>query len=140
MIFLSYRTYLRRRTMTNRKLTIQFLLTVTAVLAMVLTACYAGRPTEVLEEGGYVIPTPIQGTSVGEEAGSQAAGTPEETFSRFLAASFATLVSQQKANIELRQRYEDPEDTKQDLGGLVTDINILEDRTEIKKVNENSTN
>lgn len=138
--------------MVKTKLTIHFLLCVLVLAAITLTSCNIGRQTaaagptntpvvtEVLEEGGNPIPTPIEGVDVGEEASSQAAGTPEDTFRRYITASLGSLVALQQQRIELRQRYQNPEQTKEDLGGLVTAINVLEDRTEIKKVTETSTN
>jgi hypothetical protein len=126
--------------MAKTKLTIQYVLCALVVLAMALTSCNIGRPTEVLEEGGNIIPTPIAGENVGEAPGSQAAATPEETASRYLKDSLGSLVAQQTQKIELRERYQNPSQTVEDLGGLLTEISVLEDRTEVKKVNENSTN
>jgi hypothetical protein len=126
--------------MSKTKLTIRYLLAALVILAMALSACNVGRPTEVLEEGGNVIPTPVEGTDVGEGASSQAAGTPEETFSRYMTASLGSLVALHQQRIELRQRYQNPSQTLEDLGGLVTEIDVVDDRTEVKKVNENSTN
>lgn len=105
------------------------------MLALLLAACGGG---EVIEEGGNVIPTPIEGEDVGEEISSQAAGTPQETYDRYIVASIAGQVNAQKDKIDMRQRYQDPEITKQDLGGLVTEISILEDRTEVDQPTDNA--
>ena len=106
------------------------------VVAIVLAACTG----EVVPQGGNPIPTPIEGENVGSAPSSQAATTPEETFSRYLKDSLGALVAQQNQKLEMRQRYQNPEQTKEDLGGLLAEINVLEDRTKIKKVAETSTN
>lgn len=113
------------------------LMALAAVAAFALAAC---GQQEVLPQGGNPIPTPIEGENVGDAPSSQAAATPEETFSRYLKDSLGALVAQQRQKLELRQRYQNPEQTKEDLGGLLSEINVLEDRTKIKKVTDTSTN
>lgn len=109
-----------------------------AILVAALGACSTSS-TEVLPAGGNSIPTPIVGENVGMSPESQAASAPEETVKRYLKDSIAGLVAVQTQKITLRQRYQNPDQTKQDLGGLLTAVNILEDRTKIKKANANST-
>ena len=99
---------------------------VTFAIALALTAC---RQNEVLPSGGNPIPTPREGESVGVEPDSQAAGRPQETFGRYIRDSIAAQVALQQAKITIRERYQDPTLTVQDLGGIVTQISILDDRT-----------
>ena len=107
------------------------------LMTLVLAAC-GGK--EVLPEGGNPIPTPIKGENVGDAPDSQAAATPEETFSRYIDDSIAALVAGQSQKLSLRARFQNPEQTEKDLGGLLSEVNILEDRTKIKKVTDTSTN
>ncbi len=107
---------------------------------LLLAACNPGQSTEVVSQGGNPLPTVNVGTAVGDAPSSQAAATPEETWSRYLADSFGALVAQQSQKLELRRRYQNPELTKEDVGGLLAEIKILEDRTTIKKVTDKSTN
>lgn len=97
-------------------------------------------PPEVIPAGGNPIPTPIIGENVGTAPDSQAAAVPEESFKRYINDSIAGLVAIQVQKITIRQRYQNPSQTEQDLGGLLTAVNILEDRTKIKKVTDTSTN
>jgi hypothetical protein len=106
------------------------------VVAVLLAAC----SKEVLPSGGNPIPTPIVGVDVGTAPDSQAAATPDDTYKRYINDSIAALVSSQKQKINMRQRYQNPDQTKLDLGGLVTEISILEDRTKIKEVNDKNAN
>lgn len=107
--------------------------------AGLLVAC-SQTPTEVLPQGGNPIPTPVVGESVGTAPDSQAAAVPEETYKRYINDSIAALVDAQQQKINMRQRYQSPEQTKLDLGGLLTEISILEDRTEISKPSDSSAN
>lgn len=103
-------------------------------VAVTMSAC---RPKEVLPEGGNPIPTPRKGEPVGTAPVSQAAAKPEDTFSRYIRDSIAAQVALQQAKIAIRERYQDPGITVQDVGGIVTDISILDDRTKftVPKVN-----
>ena len=113
------------------------LTTLTLVLAVALAAC---RSQEVLPAGGNPIPTPQIGENVGSEPGGQAAGTPEETVSRYLRDSIAAQVALQQAKITLRERYQNPDQTEADLGGLVTEISVLEDNSKITQPKETVAN
>jgi len=106
-------------------------------LAILLGAC---APKEVLPSGGNPIPTPIKGVDVGNDPTSQAAANPEDTYKRYIKDSIAALVDAQQQKINMRERYQNPGQTKLDLGGLLTEISILEDRTTIKQVNDNNAN
>ncbi len=106
-------------------------------LALALTAC---RGNEVLPAGGNPIPTPQIGENVGSEPGSQAAGTPEETVSRYLRDSIAAQVAVQQTEIIMRERYQDPGLTSKALSGLVTEISVLEDHSTITRPKEDVAN
>jgi len=103
-------------------------LAATLVLAIALTACKA---KEVLPSGGNPIPTPRVGENVGADPDSQAAGTPEETTSRYLRDSIAAQVALQQTKIVMRERYQDPGSTSKDLSALVSEISVLTDRSKI---------
>jgi hypothetical protein len=87
------------------------------------------KPAEVLPKGGNAIPTPRPGEQVGADPTSQAAAQPEQTFDRYIHDSIAAQVALQQAKINMRERYQNPGVTVQDLGGIVTEISVLEDRT-----------
>ena len=95
-------------------------------LALAISACSQG---EALPKGGNPIPTPRVGEEVDSSPTSQAAAEPEETFQRYIRDSIAAQVALQQSKITIRERYQDPGITVQDLGGIVTEIAILEDRT-----------
>jgi hypothetical protein len=107
------------------------------MLILVLTAC---RGNEVLPEGGNPIPTPRVGDVVDNSPDSQAAATPEETFSRYIRDSIAATVAVQQTKINMRGRYQNPDQTLQDLGGLVSEISVLTDRTQIKTPKDTAAN
>lgn len=96
------------------------------VFALTLAAC---SPSEVLPKGGNAIPTPRAGEEVDASPDSQAAAKPEDTFTRYIRDSIAAQVALQQSKIAIRERYQNPDVTEQDLGGIVTEIAILEDRT-----------
>ena len=105
--------------------------------SLVLAACRGG---EVLPQGGNPIPTPREGETVGTVADSQAAATPEETFGRYIRDSIAATVAVQQTKIGMRGRYQEPDQTLQDLGGLVSEIAVLEDRTKITSPKDTAAN
>jgi len=113
------------------------LTTLTLVLAVALAAC---RSQEVLPAGGNPIPTPQIGENVGSEPGGQAAGTPEETVSRYLRDSIAAQVALQQTEIIMRERYQDPGLISKALSGLVTEISVLEDHSTITRPKEDVAN
>src|SRR5258708_30877696 len=89
-------------------------------LAVLLAAC-SSKP-EVLPAGGNPIPTPIVGVDVGSAPDSQAASSPDDTYKRYINDSISALVDAQKQKINMRERYQNPTQTKADLGGLLTEI------------------
>ena len=115
-----------RRTLLIGGVALVAVLAVVGVLAFALTG---GRPAEVLPRGGNPIPTPRPGEEVGPDPTSQAAAQPEQTFERYIRDSIAAQVALQQAKVTMRERYQDPGITVQDLGGIVTEISVLEDRT-----------
>jgi hypothetical protein len=98
------------------------------ILALAATACSA--PFGIGGEEGNPLPTPQPGIDVGAEAESAARETPEETWEVYLEDSIAEQVARQEGKITLLERYQDPAITAQNLGGTVTDIDLVEDRTE----------
>jgi hypothetical protein len=79
---------------------------------------------------GNPIPTPIPAEDVGEEAQEAAQDTPEATWDNYVRDIIAEQVAHQKSKLSLDERYQRPDVTEQNLGGIVTDIDLLEDRTE----------
>ena len=94
-------------------------------LALVFTACSVIGGSE-----GNPLPTPKPEEDVGEEAKSAAEDTPEGTWENYLRDIIAEQVADRTSKIELIQRYENPDITEQNLGGLLTNIGLVEDRTE----------
>jgi hypothetical protein len=107
----------------------RFFLRSTAALLLLIVVLAACRPGEVLPAGGNPIPTPRAGDLVPAVAESQAAASPDETVNRYLTDSIAMQLKAQSTKIEVRQRYQEPGQTTADLGGLVTGIAVLENRT-----------
>jgi hypothetical protein len=115
-------------------------LAVVAVLAALVLVFAFRKPAEVLPKGGNPIPTPVPGEEVGPALASQAAAAPEETFQRYIHDSIAAQVALQQAKVNMRQRYQNPDITAQDLGGIVTDISVLDDRTTFTLPQQNVSN
>lgn len=107
------------------------------LVALFLTAC---KGNEVLPQGGNPIPTPRIGDQVDNLLDSQAAATPEETFSRYIRDSIAATVAVQQTKINMRGRYQNPDQTSQDLSGLVSEISLLEDRTKVNSPKDTAAN
>lgn len=99
-------------------------------LALALAASACSAPFGIGKEEGNPLPTPQPGIDVGSEAGSAARDTPEDTWDVYLQDSIAEQVARQEGKITLLERYQDPSITAQNLGGTVTDIDLVEDRTE----------
>lgn len=105
-------------------------------LGLLLAACSDAQPGlrtsggESRQAGeGNPIPTPIPGEEVGEEPQSAARDTPEGTWEGYLRDMIAFRVAELHNKIRLLERYENPDHTAQNLGGLAQDITLLEDRT-----------
>ena len=106
---------------------------VLGVLALVLTLLLSGCGTVrgLLGGGdsGNPLPTPLPSEDVGEQAQSAAKDTPEATWESYVRDVIAEQVKRQQARINLFERYQDPDITVQNVGGLVQDIDMVEDRT-----------
>lgn len=79
---------------------------------------------------GNPIPTPLPAEDVGEAAQSAAEDTPEGTWENYVRDIIAEQVARQDSKLSLYERYQKPDITAQNLGGIVTDIDLIEDRTE----------
>ncbi|GAB4395106.1 MAG: hypothetical protein Kow00124_32680 [Anaerolineae bacterium] len=79
--------------------------------------------------GGNAIPTPQPGVDVGQEPAGRAGETVEETWEAYLRDSIAFQVARQQDKLVLVERYQNPDHTAQNLGGLVEDIDLVTDRT-----------
>jgi len=79
---------------------------------------------------GNPIPTPLPAEDVGVGAQSAAEDTPEGTWENYVRDIIAEQVARQESKLSLYERYQKPGITEQNLGGIVTDIDLVEDRTE----------
>ncbi|MBM4423776.1 MAG: hypothetical protein FJ030_10330 [Chloroflexi bacterium] len=104
--------------------------------ALAVSIALAACGNEVLPQGGNPIPTPRAGEDVGNAPDSQAAATPDETFTRYVNDSIAAQVILQSQKLAMRQRYQNPDQTLQDVGGLLTEITVLENRTKVNQYND----
>ncbi len=91
--------------------------------SLILSACGGGS--------GQVnpLPTPLPAEEVGTQAQAGAMDTPEGTWSNYLRDIIAEQVAQRVSKINLLERYQNPAITRQNLGGLVKNILLVEDRT-----------
>jgi hypothetical protein len=124
-----------------------------AGLALVLSACSlpggaaqgpeptpapTARPS-VAEEPPSELPTPLPAEDVGEQALSGAKESYQETWNNYLRDIIAEQVADRQQKLTLLQRYENPRITEQNLGGLATDIGLVEDRTTFNLTNNGTT-
>jgi hypothetical protein len=112
---------------------IVLILLVAGVAAFLLFGLGDAGPLAGLLPGGNTgnpLPTPRPGIDVGSGARSVAKDTPEGTWDSYVQDTIAEQVANQEAKITILERYEDPDITVQNLGGLVRDIDLVEDRTE----------
>jgi hypothetical protein len=98
-------------------------------LALVLSACGTVRGVLGGKDEGNPIPTPLPSEDVGAQAQSAAQDTPEGTWENYVRDIIAEQVKRQEAKVNLYERYQDPSITVQNTGGLVGDIDLVEDRT-----------
>jgi hypothetical protein len=135
---------------------------VTAALLLVLAACSgatpagetpggeggatetsAGEPTPV-ERVPTVTPAPFPTLEPEQEyENSQISSltglpqdTPEGTFELYLRDAIAQQVTLQRERIDMRVRYQEPEILEQDMGGLVTDVVLIEDRSRMNQLTD----
>lgn len=135
---------------------------VTAALMLVLAACSAATPAGETPggEGGATetsageptaveavptvtpapFPTPEPEPEYDYSRVSSLIGspqdTPEGTFELYLRDAIAQQVTLQREKIDMRVRYQDPEIVEQDMGGLVTDITLIEDRSRMTELSD----
>ena len=96
-----------------------------SLMALLLAACGGGA-----DAGQTELPTPIPAQDVGEEAGAAVGETHEETWTNYLNDSIAEQVKQRQTLISMRERYQHPSITDQELEYLITDIDFVSDNTE----------
>jgi len=109
------------------------------VLVVALSACSGGggeQPTPVLPTavgGGEVreLPTAPAGEEVGVGSTSGALDSPEATWGNYVRDMIAELNQAQASKISLLERYEAPSITQQNLGGLVKEVKLVADRSEV---------
>jgi hypothetical protein len=127
-----------------------FLVLAAATVILVLSACSlpgggssgpepTARPTDrpaQPEDVANPVPTPLPAENVGGEALSGAKDTYQETWNNYLRDSIAEQVADRQQKLAMLQRYENPSITDQNLGGLVEDIDLVEDRTVFNLTNQ----
>lgn len=82
------------------------------------------------QESGNPLPTPRPAEDVGAAAQAAAKAPPETTWDNYVRDIIAEQVKQRESLISLRERYENPSITVQNLAGMVKDIDLVEDRTQ----------
>jgi hypothetical protein len=105
------------------------------IVALVVSACSViggggGGGIGGGKDEGNPLPTPRPAEDVGAESQSAAKDTPEGTWESYLRDIVAEQVSQRGSLISLYERYQNPDITSQNLGGMVQDVDLVEDRTE----------
>ena len=90
------------------------------LLGVILSAC---------NQIGTSIPTPRPSIDVGVGAQGEAEDTPEASWESYVSDSIAEQVLRQQAKVQFFERYQKPSITAQNLGGLVVDIDLVEDKT-----------
>jgi hypothetical protein len=135
---------------------------VTAALMLVLAACSGGTPAGETPngEGGATEtsagePTPVEAvptvtpapfptpepepeydyTRVSSLTGSPQ-DTPEGTFELYIRDAIAQQVTLQRERIDMRVRYQEPEIVERDVGGLVVDVTLIEDRSRMSELSD----
>lgn len=99
------------------------------LIAVLVSGCSAVSGITGSDEGNP-LPTPIPGEDVGARAQSAAKDTPEGTWESYVRDIIAEQVKQRESLIALRERYQNPDITSQNLAGMVQDIDLVTDRTE----------
>src|SRR5262245_51335707 len=97
---------------------------------LALTACGGG---------GSPLPTPRPAEDVGTTADSAAKDTYQATWEAYLRDSIAAQNQQEQIKLSMIQRYEKPGITVQNTGGLIKEIELLEDRTVFNLLNSATT-
>ena len=94
------------------------------------------NPTPTVESTPTSEPTPDYTDLSSLESAAQ--DTPEGTFELYLRDAIAQQVSLQREKLDLRLRYQEPTTLVQDLGGLVLNVELIEDRSKISVLRETS--
>jgi len=97
--------------------------------ALLLSGCGTVRGVLGGKDDGNPLPEPPRAEDVGAQAQSAAQDTPEGTWENYVRDIIAEQVKRQEAKVNLYERYQDPSITVQNTGGLVRDIDLVEDRT-----------
>lgn len=106
------------------------------VVALALAACggaVAGGGA------GNALPTPRPAEDVGESASSAARDSYQATWDSYLRDSIAAANDLQRVKLQMLQRYEKPSITAQNAGGLMKQLDLVEDRTTFNLLNEQTT-
>jgi hypothetical protein len=90
-----------------------------------------GGGEENVDRGGEVneLAEPEEDEDVGEGALGGANESHEATWDNYLRDMIAEQVSDRQQKVSILERYENPGITEQNRGGLVTDVDLVEDRT-----------
>jgi len=128
--------------------TTRFVITL-AVTLLALSACSIGRQAAggaqdngavnnsggggSIPEEGNPLPTARPTEVIGAEAQSRAQDSPEATWEGYLRDIIAYQNERNDAKITLVRRYQNPDQTSQNVGGTVEEITLLEDRSTFDK-------
>jgi hypothetical protein len=104
------------------------------VLPLVLASCGALGGGG----GGNPLPTPLPAEQIGSSTKSQAKDSYQATWDSYLRDSIAAGNQIEDVKISMYQRYEKPSNTAQNLGGLLKQTDLLQDRTKFN-VSANNT-
>jgi hypothetical protein len=107
------------------------------VLAVAFSAC--GGPTTAGGGAGNPLPTTRPAEDVGGAASSAAKDNYQATWDSYLRDSIAAANDQQRVKLSMLQRYEKPSITAQNTGGLMKQVDLVEDRTTFNLINEQTT-
>jgi hypothetical protein len=96
------------------------------------------EPTPVPTEGPTPVPEPTvefsyMNISVLEGSPQD---TAEGTFELYLRDAIHMTERRQQERLELRSHYEDPSILEQDFGGMVVEVNLIEDRSTVRNASE----
>ena len=106
------------------------------IVALALAACggaVAGGGA------GNALPTPRPAEDVGAAASSAARDSYQATWDSYLRDSIAAANDLQRVKLQMLQRYEKPSITAQNTGGLMKQIDLVEDRTTFNLLNQQTT-
>ncbi len=106
-------------------------------VAVILSACGGGN---VAGGGaGNALPTPKPAENVGGSAASAAKDSFQGTWDSYLRDQIAAANDQQRVKLSMLQRYEKPDITSKNAGGLMKELALVEDRTKFNLINSQTT-